>query len=298
MKKFIIIAIILIACPCLLSRIINIPADYPTITEGIEASVDGDTVLVAPGDNWAGFSLQGKNILVTSSHGPDTTRINGSIIFENAEDATCIVRGFYINEPTWAPSIACRNNSSPIIEGNKIADHEGYGGAGISIGASECIVKNNIIYSNRNLYGGGAIRISGKNSLITQNIFYDNTSYGYGGTGGAIEIIGHSSITFNVFYNNQALGNLAGGAVGKGGAIYRRINPDHNTGVTRIINNTFWSNKALEDESHGIGGALYNYSSNLYDTLIVENNIFANNIASTGIGSGAYIYINDSMSFI
>ena len=28
---------------------INIPADYSTIQEGVDASVDGDTVLVAPG---------------------------------------------------------------------------------------------------------------------------------------------------------------------------------------------------------------------------------------------------------
>ena len=31
------------------ARIINIPADYSTIQAGIDASVDGDTVLVAPG---------------------------------------------------------------------------------------------------------------------------------------------------------------------------------------------------------------------------------------------------------
>jgi hypothetical protein len=31
------------------ATIINIPADYPTIQQGIDASTDGDTVLVQPG---------------------------------------------------------------------------------------------------------------------------------------------------------------------------------------------------------------------------------------------------------
>ena len=46
-------AIVLIVLLCItgtiLSNIINVPADYPTIQAAINASVNGDTVKVAPG---------------------------------------------------------------------------------------------------------------------------------------------------------------------------------------------------------------------------------------------------------
>ncbi|SVD41680.1 uncharacterized protein METZ01_LOCUS394534, partial [marine metagenome] len=45
---------------------INIPADYPTIQEGIDASVDGDTVLVAPGIYYENLILETE--IVFASH--------------------------------------------------------------------------------------------------------------------------------------------------------------------------------------------------------------------------------------
>jgi flagellar hook assembly protein FlgD len=47
MKKLTIYVFILLAFSLLNATIIHIPADYPAIQEGINASVDGDTVLVA-----------------------------------------------------------------------------------------------------------------------------------------------------------------------------------------------------------------------------------------------------------
>ena len=279
------------------ARIINIPDDYPTISEAITASVSGDTVMVGPGEYSEDINPSGKNILISSSNGPDTTKIFGQILFENGEDSTCIFRGFYVFEQSWASTILCRNSSSPVIEGNIIADHFGYSGAGISLtGTGRCIILNNIIKINFNLYGSGGMYISGKNSTITQNIFIGNVSLGYGGTGGALEIHGHCELTYNLFYKNRSLGSPAG-AFGYGGAIFRTMTPHQQLGATIIANNTFFGNEATEDEDHGSGGAIYNFSSSPYDTLIIKNNIIAFNIASTGIGSGAKLDINDSMYF-
>ena len=279
------------------ARIINIPDDYPTISEGIAASISGDTVLAAPGEYWEDINPEGKNILITSSDGPDTTSIFGRILFESGEDSACVFRGFYVREESWASTILCRNTSSPIIESNIIANHSGYSGAGVSlVGTGRCVIRNNIIKNNLNLYGGGGMYISGKNSSVTRNIYYGNISYGYGGTGGAIEIHGHCELTYNLFYHNQSLGSEAG-AFGDGGAILRAMTPHQEPGITMISNNTFYGNEATEDEDHGRGGAIYNYSSSPYDTLIIKNNIIAFNIASTGIGSGAKLDINDSMYF-
>ena len=57
MKKWTINVFILLAFSLLNATIIHIPADYPAIQEGINASVDGDTVLVADGVYYENLSI-------------------------------------------------------------------------------------------------------------------------------------------------------------------------------------------------------------------------------------------------
>jgi hypothetical protein len=48
------------------SRIINVPSQYTTIQSAINASVNGDTVLVAPGAYRENVIFRGKKIVLTS----------------------------------------------------------------------------------------------------------------------------------------------------------------------------------------------------------------------------------------
>jgi len=60
------IVFVAVACISASATIINIPDDYPTIQEGIDASTDGDTVLVQPDTYVENINFNGHNITVGS----------------------------------------------------------------------------------------------------------------------------------------------------------------------------------------------------------------------------------------
>ena len=77
--RFAILFIIFFGLPVIcLSKTIRVPGDYPTIQQAIDASINGDTVLVAPGTYKETFDYKQKAITVKSSNGPFETVIDGN----------------------------------------------------------------------------------------------------------------------------------------------------------------------------------------------------------------------------
>ena len=155
--------------------------DFDTIQEGIDATVDGDTVLVEPGEYviTAPITFRGKAFTVQSEAGRDETTIRmgtpadtnraSVVVFENNETATSVLDGFTITggTGTWAPA------ESALI------------GGGILFDGSSGTVSNCAIVQNRAKHGGGVIAYSGSFVTLIDCIIAGNSAEG-GSCGGVI----------------------------------------------------------------------------------------------------------------
>ncbi len=121
-------AAILTASPAF-ADIINVPADQPTIQAGIDAAVDGDEVVVAPGTYLEAIDFNGKAITVRSADPSDpgiivTTVINGTgndytVQTASGEGLDSILSGFVITGATEAGMLI--SGSSPTLTSNTFA---------------------------------------------------------------------------------------------------------------------------------------------------------------------------------
>ena len=281
MRTSITCLVVLVAAIPASARIINVPAEYPTIQAGIDASVNGDTVLVAPGEYTENISINGKEITLTSSNGPYETTIVGHLgISDFADSAGCIFQGFTLvnqnNDPyVGQPGIEI-DSGKPRIVGNIIRHHywNNFGGA-IRLISPYAVISHNIMEDNWAMGAGGGIHSEyGVDIEISYNIIRNNRSgYGYAGVGlGAGIYISRGRIFYNLIYDNSVRCiTQPGPFCGCGGGVFwsGRL-------PSQIYNNTIANNIAIRNTYWGDGGGIFadHYS---FDTLIIENNIIAFN---------------------
>src|SRR5260370_15167682 len=90
---------ILGAIPATAANVLNVPGTYATIQAAINASSNGDTVVVAPGTYFENIDFKGKLITVQSAQGPSVSTIDGSNLapvgnFSTAETAAAALERF------------------------------------------------------------------------------------------------------------------------------------------------------------------------------------------------------------
>ncbi len=121
----------------------HVPSDYATIQSAIDASVNGDTVLVAPGTYFENIDFVGKAITVRGADGPEATLIDGQnqgtvVVFQNSETSTSILQDVTILHGRGADAFGFGFVAKP---------------GGIHLFCASPIVRNCII---RNNHGGDA----------------------------------------------------------------------------------------------------------------------------------------------
>lgn len=247
---------------------IHVPANYSTIQAGIDASVNGDIVLVAPGTYVENIRFNGKAITLKSAQGPEVTVIDGgspadpdfgsAILLMDGETFSSSVQGFTISQGTGT-----KFGSSSL---NK------YGG-GICCYDTSPYILDNIITGNTADYGGG-IYSSKTQTLIYGNRIEYNLDAGAGGGFYGTATIQNCHIEGNTAYSGGGLGMRSAGNVTNN---YFTKNSCERTGGAMFINMTFGlniNNNYFYDNSAERGAAI-GCSDN--GNATVKNNVFREN---------------------
>jgi len=253
----------------------DVPGTYSTIRSAINASGDGDIILVADGIYYENdLDFGGRAIMLKSENGPENCII----------DCRDLGRGFYFHNGETHDSIL---DGFTIQDGNTIGQ-----GAGILIEEAYPTIRNCDFNSCESSLDGGAIYTRGSTAILS-NCDFRNNSAGMDG-GGMYNYISSPTVTNCIFGGNIADANgggilnwdssptvsdcaFTGNRATEGGGISNR----HNSNPT-VTNCNFSSNIADVN-----GGGIFNYIS----SATVANCTFSGNSALYA-GGGIFNYIS------
>ena len=188
---------------------------FDTIQEGIDAAVNGQTVVVLDGKYTGNgnrdISFNGKAITIRSENGPENCVVdcNGTALdnhqgfyFDHSEDASSVLQGFTIinGHANEGGAIYC-GNGSPTITGCIIRDNKASAaGGGICCDGSSAVIRSCVIVGNQAGNGAGIYCASGS-PVFTNCTVIDNTA-DYGG--GVYCVNSDPEINNCIFWRNTA----------------------------------------------------------------------------------------------
>jgi len=285
MRTQIILLILAIGVVSANAQIINIPADYSTIQEGIDASEDGDTILVQPGTYYENIYLGFRIITLASLFVTtgDTSYITQTVIDGNQSGSviTCLLWSGEINGFTIQNGVP--NDPNFTFDGGGI--YLAY----IMVGTNTSILRNLIVQNNSEAEKGGGIYCYGNPQFDPDTIIMENVTLqgnkAHNGKGIYCDHI-HPIISNSNICNNSDLGD-------GGGAYFINCDP--------TITNTI----IASNEAHGIstpargGGIYFENSKPVIQNLVLTDNypdgIYARNseisISNATISNNSWIGI-------
>lgn len=269
MKKLIIILVL--AFPFYsYCQIINIPADYSTIQEGIDAAVDGDTVLVQPDSYYENLSIVAKNITLASLFltTGDTSYIAATIIDGNASGRVIVMEDLTFDARLTGFTV---QNGFDTLED----------GGGIYLNSASPVISDMIVSNNIARKGGGLNCMNGTLQL-SDVTFIQNQSIAEGG--------GIKAFKTNLFMNGCT---FSGNTAALAGAMHYNINGmDGEVYVANVSSCRIENNIATNQVS---GFSFMKSGGDAMVGVMIKDCDFLNN---TCVSNGALTIMGDSVSFL
>ncbi|MDH4156031.1 MAG: right-handed parallel beta-helix repeat-containing protein [candidate division Zixibacteria bacterium] len=188
--------------------VIHVPSSYATIAEAVAAAEDGFTIVVAPGVYQEYISIVSKQLIVRSSHGPEVTIIEPSvmateILHLKGSPPGTEFSGFTIRGNVRGSLVNVTSGSQPLISGNIFTDCENEESV-VRCQSSSPVIRNNVFRGNRAsscvfAFGGSPTILNNtfdscpvavllgftsglfKNNVVTNCTEYGIVTDGYGG---------------------------------------------------------------------------------------------------------------------
>ena len=264
------------AAPAATIRVdLNGGGDYLTIGEAIEAAVEGDTLLVAPGEyvgtNNRNMDPLGKDLTIVGTAGSESTIINcenagRGFTFLNSENSTYVVGLTILDGDTDGEvpggSVVCDGASPTFLDCVFLSSFADAGGGAVQCVDASPTFQDCQFIDNRGRFGGGLISKGSSHPVLTDVLFEGNDAAWTGG----MRCEGGGATLTNVTFRDNRSSNTGGGFVGAGEGNYS------------IAHCVFVGNVA-ED---GIGGGVACGAG----TLSVSNCTFSGNSATSGSAAG------------
>ncbi len=201
--------------------VIHVPVDFPTIQEAIDASMNGDEIIVGHGTYEELIDFLGKTIIVRSSGGQEVTIIDGNdlgtvVTCEGGEGPGTTLKGFTVTDGSTHGMYIGGASQATVTDCNFISNWAGARGGGMfnagSVTLTNCVFQDNYAYwdAGAGMYNSGDATLV--NCMFVGNYTDEIDNYG---DGAGLYDVGAATIIGCTFENNIAGYYFsAGGAYG------------------------------------------------------------------------------------